>query len=83
MGSPSKFAESNRKLAELFDRIALARKAVERACGGPWKRGERSASGKTDCPVCWGRDTLHYHRAGRNGHIHGQCRTPGCVSWVE
>lgn len=34
------------------------------------------------CPVCK-TGQLHYSVAGYNGHIHGRCTTPGCVSWMQ
>jgi len=34
------------------------------------------------CPTgCGG--TLHYRVASYNGHMHAQCSTNGCVSWME
>jgi hypothetical protein len=34
-----------------------------------------------ECPMCKGR--LHLSQAACNGHVHGQCETVGCVSWME
>lgn len=34
-----------------------------------------------ECPICKGR--LHMSQASSNGHVHGKCETPGCVSWME
>lgn len=34
-----------------------------------------------ECPVCKGR--LHLSQAACNGHVHGNCETAGCVSWME
>ena len=34
-----------------------------------------------ECPACKGR--LHLSIASRNGHVHGHCKTEGCVSWME
>lgn len=49
----------------------------------PWRDAHkgRSASEVVECPACKGR--LRLSIAGFNGHVHGQCETPGCVSWVE
>lgn len=33
------------------------------------------------CAVCSGR--LHLSQSSLNGHVHGQCETAGCVSWME
>lgn len=34
-----------------------------------------------ECPACKGR--LHLSQAAYNGHVHGHCKTEGCVSWME
>lgn len=34
-----------------------------------------------DCPACTGK--LHLYQSAFNGHVHGKCTTPGCVSWME
>ena len=34
-----------------------------------------------ECPACKGR--LHLSQSSYNGHVHGQCETAGCVSWME
>lgn len=34
-----------------------------------------------ECPKCKGK--LHLRQSGYNGHVHGQCETEGCVSWME
>ena len=34
-----------------------------------------------ECPSCKGR--LHLSIAAYNGHVHGQCETENCVSWME
>lgn len=41
----------------------------------------RSWSGIEICPACGGK--LHIAHAGCNGHMRGQCETPGCVAWIE
>jgi hypothetical protein len=33
------------------------------------------------CPACGGR--LHLSQSSFNGHVHGQCETSGCASWME
>jgi hypothetical protein len=49
----------------------------------PWRQKNegRSAQEVIECPACKGR--LHLSIAAYNGHVHGQCETDGCVSWVE
>ena len=34
-----------------------------------------------ECPICKGR--LHLSQSSYNGHVHGQCETEDCVSWME
>jgi hypothetical protein len=34
-----------------------------------------------ECPACKGR--LHLSQSAYNGHVHGQCETTDCVSWME
>lgn len=34
-----------------------------------------------ECPKCKGR--LHLSQSSYNGHVHGQCETKDCVSWME
>lgn len=36
-----------------------------------------------DCPACKGVGVLHLFQSSHNGHVHGQCETAGCVSWME
>jgi len=38
--------------------------------------------GSIPCPSCDG-GTLRYSVASYNGHMHGKCTTPHCVSWIE
>ena len=33
------------------------------------------------CPACGGK--LHLSQSSYNGHVHGQCETSGCASWME
>jgi hypothetical protein len=47
---------------------------------GDYKKGE-GKRGVIDCPTC--KAKLHYSRAGYNGHIHAQCETKGCVSFMQ
>jgi hypothetical protein len=41
-----------------------------------------SGAGKMPCPIC-GVGTLRYSRSSYNGHVHAQCSTETCVSWME
>jgi hypothetical protein len=49
----------------------------------PWraKYKGKSAQEVVECPACKGR--LHLSIAACNGHVHGQCETTYCVSWME
>jgi len=67
----------------LFARTVTARAAIVAHLGGHWKDGMPSASGAIDCPVCKGDKSLHFSRAGYNGHIHARCSTEDCVAWME
>jgi hypothetical protein len=66
-----------------FENIGKARAAIVDHCGGPWKRGMGGTSGVIDCPACGGSKTLHFSRAGYNGHVHAGCETANCVRWME
>jgi hypothetical protein len=47
-----------------------------------WTKKNRVAKAEViECPACKGR--LHLSQAAYNGHVHGQCETKGCVSWME
>lgn len=49
----------------------------------PWRDAHKgkAASEVVECPGCAGR--LHLSIAAYNGHVHGNCETKGCVSWME
>ena len=76
-------AERDAEVAKRMDDLGAARQAIVKCLGGPWKKGTPGASGATDCPVCGTKNALGFSRAGYNGHIHANCVTPGCVSWME
>jgi len=51
---------------------------------GEWRVKPKPASDRreaVECPICKGR--LHLSQSAYNGHVHGQCETAGCVSWME
>lgn len=75
-------AERDRQFEIQFANIGKAREAIVSHLG-PWKRGQESDYGAIDCPVCGGKTSLTFSRSGYNGHIHADCVTPGCVSWME
>lgn len=45
------------------------------------KKPPRGKAEVIECPACNGR--LHLSQASSNGHVHGHCETPDCVSWME
>ncbi|MES2910565.1 MAG: hypothetical protein V4718_04205 [Pseudomonadota bacterium] len=45
------------------------------------KKNRVSKSEVIECPACKGK--LHLSQAAFNGHVHGKCETPDCVSWME
>lgn len=49
-----------------------------------WRVKPKPAADRAEvvaCPVCNGR--LHLSQSAYNGHVHGKCETPDCVSWME
>lgn len=48
-----------------------------------WSKTNRVAKQEAiDCPTkCGGK--LHLSQSAYNGHVHGQCTTKGCLSWME
>ena len=64
------FQESDRKFALVMPVVAVWR-----------KKAPRGKAEVIDCPACNGR--LHLNQSSYNGHVHGQCETEGCVSWME
>jgi len=42
----------------------------------------RGGTGEMPCPKCV-TGTLRYIVSSFNGHMHGQCSTPKCLSWME
>lgn len=81
--TPEEIAAQDAADAQRFKGVMNARKAIVAHLGGPWKRGTANAAGVIDCPVCGGKESLRFRRAGYNGHIHAACTTQNCVSWVE
>jgi len=56
-------------------------KAIGPLCVIIRKKHPHGGCGEIECPVCG--SVLDYGRASSNGHIHGQCRGDGCISWME
>lgn len=53
-------------------RLAIAEKVGRR----------RNVDGTMKCPICGQEESLFYV-VHYNGHVHGRCKTGGCVSWLE
>lgn len=83
MPTPEQIAAEEEEWRKRFELIGKARAAIVDHCGGPWKKGLYGKRGVIDCPACGAKESLHFTRAGVNGHIHAQCKTEGCVSWME
>lgn len=67
--------EAEAELQKTFSAIAVA---------GKWRTKTKPPKDRrevVECPVCKGR--LHLYQSSYNGHVHGQCETQGCVSWME
>jgi hypothetical protein len=62
-----------------FDKILTALKVA-----GEWRVKPKPPEDRHDvvvCPICKG--MLHLSQSSYNGHVHGRCKTEGCVSWME
>lgn len=64
------------RIEESYRRMTLVGPVVAEWRKKPW--GKREV---IECPACKGK--LHLSQASSNGHVHGQCETAGCVSWME
>lgn len=64
--------------ARRMNTLGAVMKAIE-----PWRKAHKGKSHAEtiECPACKGR--LHLSIAACNGHVHAQCETEGCVSWME
>lgn len=64
---------------------SMARFRLVMAAVTPWrtwtKQNRVAKQGVIECPACKGR--LHLSQAAYNGHVWGQCETPGCAQWME
>lgn len=65
---------------EAMNRMSIVGPVV--AAWRTWSKANRVGKAEViECPACKGR--LHLSQAAYNGHVHGQCETEGCVSWME
>ena len=64
------------------ERLGTALDAVDKDARARGFRKGRGGLASIPCPACMIGD-LGYSVASYNGHIHGRCSTPGCVSWMQ
>ena len=72
--------QQDRRETEASIRKTMAAIAV----ASQWRVQPKPAKARAEvvpCPICQGR--LHLSQSAHNGHVHGQCETPECVSWME
>jgi hypothetical protein len=70
--SDQEVADHEQKIATLIGHLGQCDQAIAKQSG---------SAGTITCPKCGG--TLHWSRAGNNGHVWGSCETNGCLRWVE
>lgn len=76
--SEADIAEHEETVRKAIDRITKTLPIVSRI--KKLHKGE-NWSGVDSCPECGA--ILHLTHAACNGHVHGQCETKGCVSFME
>ena len=77
--------EAEKEVEEIIGRGDRTMKAMTKAHEHAKQNGLRKGNGgrgEMPCPICE-TGTLRYSVAGYNGHMHAQCNTEGCVSWME
>ena len=62
-----------------FEKVLLGLKVAAEWRVKPKPKQDRR--GVVECPACKGK--LHLSQSSYNGHVHGNCETTGCVSWME
>ena len=60
-----------------FDAVLKAREEILKHAEGK----KLPVRGRMPCPVC--SDGELVYAIASNGHVHGCCTTPSCVSWME
>lgn len=78
MPTPEEIAAHDAEIAASMDRMRVVMTAI-----ADWRKAKpRGKQTVIDCPTkCGGK--LHLSQSSYNGHVHGQCTTDGCVSWME
>lgn len=64
-----------------MERFGRAHKAAKHDARTKGYKKNHGGVSQCACPICGG--VLHYSVASYNGHMHGKCETPHCVSWME
>lgn len=73
--------EQGEKRADELE-AAMHRMTVVMPVVAEWrKKPPKGKAEVIECPMCKGK--LHLSQSSYNGHVHGQCETKGCVSWME
>jgi len=63
--------------------VAFSGNVLQWRKANKWDRkNPKGATGKVPCEAC-GKGEIHLSMSAYNGHVHGQCTTEGCVSWME
>lgn len=73
--TPEELDAQEKEREESMQRMRKARAAIIEATNG-----QRRRQGQIPCPNCgkWLAFSVAY-----NGHVHAQCASPGCCSWME
>lgn len=83
--TPEEIAEDKRQTDEAMRKfmVAFSGKVREWRDANRWDRkNPKGATGKVPCEAC-AKGEIHLSMSAYNGHVHGQCTTEGCVSWME
>lgn len=72
--------ETEKMMKEATDRI-MKLEPVMSAMRKSFRKSRKGERREIECPTCKGRLVLVM--SGHNGHIHGQCSTADCVSFME
>jgi hypothetical protein len=68
------------KLKNQPDRVRIMNMLAAVAMCQEHAGGKRRVTGTITCPLC--SNTLMYS-VSSNGHIHGVCKTKGCLQWMQ
>lgn len=80
--TPEEVAKEIEEHNKHWEQLKLAMNAAhEDAKKRGFKKG-KGGSAKIKCPCCTGGE-LRYSVASYNGHVHGKCSTPKCMSWMQ